>query len=417
MTADRNNRINRLNSTPDLESSCTPDDYGNSGVNRADFHSKEDYDRTLHEAGGPGPNEDVGVQGTDDYGRSLRATYEDGYEKSEATGEQEPNINSESGIREVSLETFDCPAPESRVWQVKDYDHDGSIPKKAIVEVQKMEDGKHWQQTRLDPNSVAKLYNAMSFLNYQHGLFFNTHIVLSASALGFENHREFVSLLPLFHKELSRSLFTNEKSKPSSSILLGGKRRVGKRMVNRVPHPHYWIQVVEYSRDIGLHVHILCSVPPSLKMVITEKSEDWWTMKSPGLPKERDNTNKDSETRLKGVYCGIKGKNQLWHVDQNVAKTQHRMFSYIIKSMKTAPVCLDKDGKIWSAGNIFNPYHSDCSPVIVEVTNLCGASRSLDKSAQIKAGYQSFFDDGYFDRIYSGDEMENRLRDKTTILY
>lgn len=356
MTADRNNRINGLNSTPDLESSCTPDDYGDSGVNRPDFHSKEDYDRTQHDAGGSGPNEDVGVQETNEYNRPFHATYGDGYEKSESTGQQEPNIN---GICEVSLDTFDCPAPESRAWQVKDYDPDGSIPREAIVEVQNMEGGKHWQQTRLDPNSVAKLYNAMSFLNYQHGLFFNTHIVLSASALGFENHQEFASLLPLFHKELSRSLFTNEKSKPSSSILLGGKRRIGKRMVNRVPHPHYWIQVVEYSRDIGLHVHILCSAPPSLKMVIIEKSEDWWAMKSPGLPKERDNTNKYFETRLEGVYCGIKGKNQLWHVDQNVAKMQHRMFSYIIKSMKTAHTCLDKDGKIWSAGNIFNPYHND----------------------------------------------------------
>jgi len=306
---------------------------------------------------------------------------------------KDPNF---PGVYEVDFMSFPDIEAESAVFDIVP----GAVPSAGLFREKRAElfrstGHDDWRPTVLAPQSVVRLYDAMSFLNWRYGLYLNCHIVISARKLGFKNHREFVALLPHFHKEIERTFFEGRSSTKPSHIRIAGKKRIGKRSIGRAPHGHFWIQVIEYARSEGLHVHVLCSAPKNIAAGICEKTEDWWETKSPGWP------------RPGGIFCRTKGDNQIGiQVNEQLVKVQERHFRYIIKSMAPNGVARDYGDRVCLGTDIFKPHRNDASPVIVGIPQLSGTAQRIGEQARKRAGFSSKFQTGHFDEIYSGWEQE-----------
>lgn len=305
-------------------------------------------------------------------------------------GEAEPGHL--SGIQEVDFETYNPPPAERGMGcgdalQTPVWTEFGILPSKPLK-----------QETRprltVLTNETWKLYNAMSFLTWQTGLCFNASITLSAGGLGFTNHAEFVKLLPAWHKEMNRCLFDGTEKERKRQDEGHMHRRISRRMRQVVSHPHYWMSVVEYARNQGLHVHVLCVVPKSAQAAFVDKTWAWWRKKSPG------------DVQPNGIAFPTRNPTG----PQRQYGLQVKLFRYIVKTTEEGLTTQDREGEIWTARQIFRPEPNDCTPVLVEVPQLTQISHRLNRGAQRAAGFQSKFDLGYLGDVYSGWEIGDRAR-------
>lgn len=294
---------------------------------------------------------------------------------------------------EVDFDTYDPPAPPSVVW---DAAVNCGSPFGPVLDVLPNKPPKDLIRPRptVLRNETWKLYNAMSFLTWQTDLCFNASITLAAEALGFANHAEFVSLMPEWHKEMNRSLFDGDEKERKRQEEGQTRQRISKRMGRIVSHPHYWMSVVEYGRDHGLHVHALCVAPKSVQTAFEEKTWAWWGKKSPG------------EVKPNGIAFRFRNPTGL----QRQYALQCRLFRYIAKTTDEGLMRMDHEGKVWTAREIFRPDPNDCTPVLVEVPQMAQISHRLNHGAQLAAGFQSKYDLGCFEEVYSGWEIGARTQ-------
>lgn len=234
-----------------------------------------------------------------------------------------------------------------------------------------------------------RLYNAMSFLTWQTGLYFNAHVTLTASCLGFADYREFLVLMPHWHKEMNRCLFDGWHKAAERDRQGGRAHRVSRRDFVRVDHPHYWMGVVEYARDQGVHMHVLCVVPKYAVKAFEEKTWSWWRMKSPGM------------VQANGIAFRIKHPSHA----RGRYERQVELFRYVVKTTDEHAIMRGQKDSIWTARQIFRPYPNDCTPVQIEAGQLCGITHRLNEAEQKLAGFESRYADGRFDEVYSGWEI------------
>lgn len=296
-------------------------------------------------------------------------------------------------IWEVDFDTYNPPVSPSVSWTM---DIGRGSPFGPVLDVLPSQPPKsailpRWTMLK---NETWKLYNAMSFLTWQTDLCFNAHITLTAGALGFTDNAEFVSLMPEWHKEMNRCLFDGEEKERKRQLQGRPRQRRSRRGDQIVSHPHYWMSVVEYARDHGLHVHALCVVPKSVQAAFEEKTWAWWQKKSPGEVKP------NGIAFPKRHASGPKRQYDL----------QVELFRYIVKTTAEGLTTQDHEGKVWEARKIFRPYPNDCTPVQVEVPQLAQISHRLNGGAQHAAGFRSKFDLGYLDEVYSGWEIGARTQ-------
>lgn len=138
------------------------------------------------------------------------------------------------GVYEVAFDTYEPPPPASVIY--KPDQETGNLVSLLGNEAGFSQNPPRHRWTVLDGSAVSRLYNAMSFLTWNTGLCFNAHVTLSASTLGFRNHKEFVSLLPQWHKEMNRFLFDGENARLRSTKKTPVKSWIGQPKHERFSH-------------------------------------------------------------------------------------------------------------------------------------------------------------------------------------
>lgn len=233
-------------------------------------------------------------------------------------------------------------------------------------------------------DEVRRLYNAASFKTWQNGWGFNTHISITARAMGFTDHAEFAALIPEMNKELQRWL-GNGRNKE--------RERLSRRCRPIDGQQHSYVYVVEYGYRHGLHAHELCVVPKELKKPFEQKVRDWWELKAGmALP--------DEAIHVRYAHKGS-------------AYEQHRLqviwFRYLIKSMAPGMLVRDCNGRVRAAEEVFKPWRKHTLGIPIGVPQLFGISRNLDRGAQAEAGFRSKFARGCVDELYDSSEVTSGL--------
>lgn len=151
---------------------------------------------------------------------------------------------------------------------------------------------------------------------------------------------------------------------------------------------------MEYARNQGVHVHVLCVVPKHAVKAFEEKTWAWWRMKSPGTAQEN------------GIAFRIKHPSYA----KGQYERQVELFRYIVKTTDEHAIMRGQKDPIWTAREIFKPYPNDCTPVQIETGQLGGITHRLSETEQNLADFTSRYAEGRFDEVYSGWEIGERER-------
>lgn len=240
-----------------------------------------------------------------------------------------------------------------------------------------------WRASELT-HEVRGLYNAMSFLTWHYGLTFNTHVTLTASKLGIKDQREFAELLPHWNKEMKRWL-ANGNDRP--------RQRRTRRARPIAGQPHHWMYVVEHGRVQGLHVHQLCVVPKELMKAFAAKTRDWWAHAASWAD--------PPETAVKvETYYNFDSRSRY--------ERQVEWFRYIAKSARRDLGLIGLDGVLRTYEEVFKlDPHWETDRVYVP--QLTGISHSLSAAEQNRRGFVSRLEEGRFEKVYSGWELNAAL--------
>jgi hypothetical protein len=222
----------------------------------------------------------------------------------------------------------------------------------------------------------------MSFMSWQHGLVFNTHVTLTFSKMYIGDHREAAMLMPKWNKEMKRWLAVGP-GKP--------RKRWKKRAFAAEPSPHLWMYVFENGRDKGFHAHQLCYVPRSQVKAFEAHTLAWW--------------------RREALIDFPADAIEVRHFDtcdEKKGYEQHgQWFRYLIKSVDRGLGYIGLDGYLHSVDEIFKPKpYWDTNPVYSP--RLYGICHELSSKRQREAGFVSKLASGHFDQVYSGWEFEAR---------
>jgi hypothetical protein len=234
-------------------------------------------------------------------------------------------------------------------------------------------------------DEARKLYNAMSFKVLRDGRGFNTFVTVTAWYLGLTRHAEFGELISVMNKAIAGWL----KARP--------KRTARFHLTEEVEHSY--IYVLERSGyEHGLHFHLLCSIPPSVRKEFRTFLADWWEAQA-GL---------DVPTNAVHVQ-GFDGGGPVGHYVRQSIK-----FRYIMKTIRPGVVCFDQESRQRYAIEFMKPWfrrgvRPDLLPI--RTRQLYGISRDLDVQARKVWGeevgwtYLSKADQGRFDELYNGSEV------------
>lgn len=312
-----------------------------------------------------------------------------------------------------------------------------SLPNHSVyheVEMPPMEGRLSWREPILSGQTAAKLYDATSFLTWQYGLHFNTHINIGFGMMGLSD-RAAAAAMARFNKEMTRFLAVPD---------VGRQRRGGRR---RCGTTHHYVYVLEYGRDRGLHAHLLCVIPPGMKAAAEAYIRQWWAREAnlvpacarcrfPERPIPERPELKPYTKVARGVCpglasvrgCGRYGVDTLGskmpeeavlvrHRPQVSPTKAHRRqifwLQYLLKTTKPGAGLKDADGTPTAPGQILAlklraaPAPSPgCEPRKICVVQLHGISKTLRSQAQRAAGFQSKLWPATFHEVYSGWEWD-----------
>jgi hypothetical protein len=241
---------------------------------------------------------------------------------------------------------------------------------------------------------VARLYDAVAFLMWQHGLVMNTHVTINWRLLGFSDDRRAVKILGRYNHEAAKWL------------KVGYSDADRKRMTKRAwagGSEHYWIYVHEHGCYEGFHTHQLCVIPPDKATAFWK-----WSLAAFARLTGQYRIHPDAVwfspcTRSRG-FEPYRGKNEL----DGVARCWD-WFRYLIKSLGHDWYVPDDQKVLHPARDIFKPYPF-VKTADVHCAKLAGGSENIRKKAQVAAGFRSKHLKGEFDSLYNGSELEERRR-------
>lgn len=244
-----------------------------------------------------------------------------------------------------------------------------------------------WRETELTTETI-QLYEAMSFLTWRYGQYFNTHVTLSGNVMGLADHRWFSELLPIWNKEIARWLAVSNETP---------RRRWCKRARAAVPQQHLWMYVIEHGREKGIHAHQLCIVPSEQLKAFTEHTRNWWGRQ---IHWDMD------PAAVKISTC----RNTMTNT-QRIRQVE--WFRYIVKSTRRDQGIVDEWGAFHSLEKIFKLQpHWRTAPVYAHrLYGICRALQPSARRAPITIGrseeqFCSMLTCERFDDVYSGWEYE-----------
>jgi hypothetical protein len=250
-------------------------------------------------------------------------------------------------------------------------------------------------------NEVPRLYGAVSFLMWAHGLVINAHLTINWGLLGVTDHRRAAMLLSRYNHEAAKWL------------KVGDTGRLRKRLTKRAwggGSSHFFVYVHEHARDHGFHTHELIHVPRHRAQAFAEWSR-LCLARLAGVPAAPEAAVYFSPATKKKGFVPYSGKNE----GDEVARCW-RWFRYIVKSLHPDHVERDPNGMtVRSAREVFELNESFIETEPVHCRKLAGCSENIAVEAQRKAGFTSKFASGDWHRLYDGFELEEcrrRLRDE-----
>ncbi|MCJ7997026.1 hypothetical protein J5N58_21400 [Rhizobium cremeum] len=247
--------------------------------------------------------------------------------------------------------------------------------------------GARWRETALT-NETIQLYEAMSFLTWRYGEYFNTHITLSGRVMGLSDHRWFTELLPVWNKEMARWLAVSNETP---------RKRWRKRARTAIPQQHRWMYVIEHGRYNGIHAHQLCIVPSEQVKAFEEHTRKWWSRQ----------IHWDMDPAAINVAHYRKS------LDVNLSRRQIEWFRYIVKSTKRDCGIADEWGVFHLLEEVFKlKPHWNTEPVYAP--RLFGICRALQPAARatpvwngdLYENFNSMVAQNRFSEVYSGWEIE-----------
>ena len=233
----------------------------------------------------------------------------------------------------------------------------------------------HDQEERITARQAINANSGMAFANWRYGLVFNTHLTIVYRFGGIENEKQAVRVLSRFTNEMSKWLGRQKL------MDLGDPKRV------------FWNTCVllyshEHSLNKGFHTHLLTHVPLEVKDAFYE-----W-----------------AQQRLSSLMPGPTHP-ELLHISHSYGRSdwkavggQKRLVTYVLKG--TDPTLYDKDTGRKLVDVLDIPYKWRRPAGRITTEKRVGLSHNISATARKKAGFQSCFDKGQDDRIYSGDELE-----------
>jgi hypothetical protein len=240
---------------------------------------------------------------------------------------------------------------------------------------------------------VPRLYEAVSFLLWQHGVAFNAHLTIVWRGLSIHDHARAAAILARYNHEAAKWLRVGD--------IMAPRRRMTKRAMDG-GSPHYFVYVHEHGRDEGLHTHMLCVVPREKAKAFEEWSMGCLARLSGRRRPQPDAIWFSPQTKSRGFESYQ--SNQAGKVARS-----WDWFRYITKSLRPTAGYRDNDGGVVSARDIFKPY-AYCETHPVYLAKLAGGSENVGEGAQRAAGFVSKFATGEWDRLYDGSELQERRR-------
>ncbi|KQS91130.1 hypothetical protein ASG42_11640 [Rhizobium sp. Leaf391] len=244
-----------------------------------------------------------------------------------------------------------------------------------------------WRDTALTVETV-QLYEAMSFLVWRYGQFFNTHVTLSGAVMGFADHRSFAELIPVWNKEMARWLAVSNEQP---------RKRWRKRAINATPQQHLWMYTLEHGRLQGIHAHQLCIVPKTQLKAFEEHTRHWWS--------------RQIHWDLSPSAIEVKHYGNI--LPENQFQRQVAWFQYIVKSTRRDFGIADTQGLRHSFEEIFKlEPHWRTGPVYApRLYGICRALQPTARSTPVCNGYEgerfeSMLDQERFSEVYSGWEIK-----------
>ena len=204
---------------------------------------------------------------------------------------------------------------------------------------------------------LKRAYNAQSFMIWRYGVCFNTHVTISAPALGIVDDAEFAALLPKWNKALKSWLAV-----PAGSRTPG---RWCKRARPHVAQEHLWMYVLEKSWCRGLHAHQLCAVPREVLKEFKAFTHQWWEREAVlAIDKEAICIRFDYARQFEEQH-----------------KRHVKWFGYLLKSASRETLITDHQGQPRVVGDVFalpppRDMQQICAPQIM------GISHKLSKVSQ-----------------------------------
>lgn len=244
-----------------------------------------------------------------------------------------------------------------------------------------------WRETALTSETI-QLYEAMSFLTWRYGQYFNTHVTLSGRVMGFSDHRWFSELLPVWNKEMARWLAVSNETP---------RKRWRKRARAAIPQQHLWMYVIEHGREMGIHAHQLCIVPTEQVKAFEEHARKWW------------------------------GRQIHWDMDPSAIKVTHyrktapddqfrqqvMWFRYLAKSTRRDQGIADEWGVLHLLEKVFklDPYWTTAPVYAPRLYGICRALQPAARAVPVWNGdreeqFSSMLSQRRFAEVYSDWEFE-----------
>ncbi len=244
-----------------------------------------------------------------------------------------------------------------------------------------------WRETALTTETI-QLYEAMSFLTWRYGEYFNTHITLSGRVMGFADHRWFSELLPVWNKEMTRWLAVSNKTP---------RKRWRKRARTAFPQQHRWMYVIEHGREIGIHAHQLCIVPTEQVKAFEEHTRKWWG--------RQIHWDMDPAAIKVSHYSKIS--------EDKLSRRQIEWFRYIVKSTRRDKGLTDEWGFFHSLEEIFklDPYWKTAPVYAPRLYGICRSLQPAARATPVWNGHRhehfiSMLAQRRFSEVYTGWEID-----------
>jgi hypothetical protein len=234
----------------------------------------------------------------------------------------------------------------------------------------------------LTAKDVVRVYKAIAFAMWKHGVIMNTHITINWTQMGVGDGAKAVKLLGKYNAEAAKWLRVGAPGQPV--------QRASKRQ--GLGTDYFYVHVHENGGDEGFHTHQLCFVPVAISADFFAWSRKCFTrlMKRETIP-------------ARAFWPVIRNsKNEGTRVDRCWA-----WFRYLTKQMDQGVCILDDDGA-WRLGrDLFKPWpYRQMKPL--PVAKAVRVSENIGASAQAASCFVSRYITGEWDRLYQGDELNDR---------